>query len=152
FTGDAAGSIGSGGTITVNNLVPGTYRSTESDPAPGFDLTGMTCDDGDSAGDSAAKTGRFDQRRGGTVRCTLTNTQRGTIVVKKVTNPVGAPGSFTFTGDAAGSIGDGGTITVNNLAPGTYSSTESDPAPAFDLTGISCNDGASATVSTVNLG
>src|SRR5205807_1726065 len=88
---------------------------------------------------------------GKTLSCSFTNTQRGTIIVKKVTNPVGAPGNFTFTGDAAGTIGDGGTIIVNNLVPGTYTSTEANPAPGFDLTGLSCNDGASATVSTVSL-
>jgi hypothetical protein len=72
----------------------------------------------------------------------------GTIIVRKATNPAAAPGSFTFSGDAAGVIGDGGTITVNNLAPDTYTSTESDPTPAFDLTGISCNDGNSANPSS----
>ena len=58
--------------------------------------------------------------------CTFTNTKRGTIIVEKQTNPDHAQGSFqlTFTGDAAGSIGDGGQIVVSDLEPGTYTSTE----------------------------
>jgi hypothetical protein len=152
FTGDAAGSIGDGQTITVNHLAPGTYTSTEADPTPSFDLTGISCDDANSTGSVATRTATFHLDPGETVTCTFTNRQRGTIIVKKVTDPAGSAGSFTFTGTAAGSIGDGQTITVNNLAPGTYTSTEANPTPAFDLTGISCNDGASATASTVNLG
>ena len=155
FSGDAAGSISDGGTITVNNLVPGTYTSTEANPAPAFDLTGLSCNDGSSATAStvslATRTATFKLDPGETVTCTFTNRQRGTIIVKKVTDPVGAAGTFAFTGTAAGSISDGGTITVNNLVPGTYTSTEADPTPAFDLTGLSCNDGSSATASTVSL-
>ncbi|MDT4942053.1 MAG: trimeric autotransporter adhesin [Pseudonocardiales bacterium] len=150
FTGDAAGSIAAGGTITVSNLVPGTYTSSESDPTPAFDLTGISCDDGASTTPSttAGSTATFKLDPGETITCTFTNTKRGTIIVKKATVPVGAAGSFGFTGDASGSIGDGGTITVNNLVPGTYTSAETDPTPTFDLTAISCNDSASANVSS----
>ncbi|MGN6607629.1 MAG: prealbumin-like fold domain-containing protein [Jatrophihabitans sp.] len=155
FTGDAAGSIGDGGSIVVPNLVPGTYTSTESDPT-GFDLTNISCDDGSSAtpssGSVATRTASFKLDPGETVTCTFTNTQRGTIIVKKLTDPAGSSGTFTFTGTAAGSIGDGGTIVVSNLKPGTYTSTESDPTPAFDLTGLSCDDAGSATPSTASIG
>jgi uncharacterized cupredoxin-like copper-binding protein len=156
FTGDAAGSISDGQQITVNNVVPGTYSSTESDPTPGFDLTNISCDDGGSATPSltnlGTRTATFKVDPGETVKCTFTNTKRGKIIVEKQTNPDGAAGSFTFTGDAAGSISDGGQITVNNVVPGTYSSTEGDPTPGFDLTNISCDDGGSATPSLTNLG
>ena len=57
---------------------------------------------------------------GETVTCTFTNTKRGTIIVEKQTSPERGAGSFTFTGDAAGSIGDDGQIVVAGLAPGTY--------------------------------
>jgi hypothetical protein len=137
----------------------GIYTITETQQT-GYDLTAVSGDiNGNSARvttSTATKTCSFtlalSTDSGKALSCTFGNTQRGTIIVKKVTNPVGASGSFTFSGDAAGTIGDGGTITVNNLAPGTYTSTEGSPTPAFDLTGISCNDGASTTVSTVNLG
>ena len=39
----------------------------------------------------------------------------GTIIVEKQTTPDGAPDSFTFTGDAAGTITDGGQIVVSGL-------------------------------------
>ena len=83
--------------------------------------------------------------------CAITNTRKGTIIVEKQTLPDGAAGSFTFTGDAAGTISDNGQITVQNLIPGTYSSTESDPSPAFDLTSIVCDDGSSLRASSGNV-
>jgi len=67
----------------------------------------------------------------------------GTIIVEKQTNPDGSAGSFTFTGDAAGAIGDNGQIVVSNLPAGTYTVREEDAGPAFELTAISCNDGDS---------
>ena len=156
FTGDAAGTISDNGTITVGNLVPGTYSSTENNPAPAFDLTSLVCNDGASAtpstGNVGTRTATFQVDPGETVKCTFTNTKRGTIIVEKQTVPDGAAGSFTFTGDAAGTISDNGTITAINLVPGTYSSTENDPSPAFILTSLICDDGASATPSSGNVG
>lgn len=71
-----------------------------------------------------------------------------TIIVKKITVPSGAPTTFTFTGDAAGSIGDGQSITAGNLSPGTYTSTEQVPA-GWQLTSITCDDAnSSGNVST----
>jgi uncharacterized repeat protein (TIGR01451 family) len=113
-------------------LVAGIYSVSETVPA-GWDLTSATCSDG-------SPVSAIDLAAGETVTCTFTNTKRGTIIVEKQTSPDGAAGSFTFTGTAAGSISDGGTITVPNLAPGTYTSTEADPTPGFDLTSIICND------------
>ena len=156
FTGDAPGTISDDGQIIVAELPPGTYTATEADPTPAFDLTGITCDDGGSATpstwDVGTRTATFNLESGETVKCTFTNTQRGTIIVEKQTNPDGAPGSFTFTGDASGTISDDGQIIVADLWPGTYTATEADPTPAFDLTGITCDDGGSATPSTWDVG
>jgi hypothetical protein len=72
------------------------------------------------------------------------------IIVKKVTNPTGDPATFAFSGSLVGSIGDGGMITRDVTAPGTYSTTEAVPT-GWDLTGIVCTDptnnssGSSAT-------
>jgi hypothetical protein len=133
----------------------GTYTITETQQS-GYDLTSVS---GDINGNTARVTTNTTTRTcsftlnlttdaDDTFSCSFGNTARGTIIVKKVTNPVGASGTFTFTGDAAGSIGDGGTITVNDLVPGTYTSTEADPTPGFDLTNITCNDSGSATASS----
>jgi hypothetical protein len=79
-------------------------------------------------------------RPGQTADCTFFNeVERGTIIVEKQTIPDGTVGTFNFTGDAAGTISDNGTIIVSNLLPGNYSTTEVDPAP-FILTNIACND------------
>ncbi len=144
FTGDAPGTIADNGTIAVGGLLPGTYTATENDPTPAFDLTGISCDDGNSTGNVGTRTATFNVEAGETVTCTFTNAELGTIIVEKQTAPDAAPGSFTFTGDAPGTIADNGTIVVGGLLPGTYTATENDPAPGFDLTGISCDDGNSS--------
>lgn len=83
------------------------------------------------------------------VVCTFTNTQRGHIIVAKQTNPAGVSETFSFSGDAAGVIGDGDTIDVEVVA-GQYQSTETTSAN-WQLEGISCDDdnssgnGATAT-------
>lgn len=69
--------------------------------------------------------------------------QSGTIVVEKRTNPQGSLQSFTFAGDAAGGLADGGQIVVADLAPGNYSSSEIVPA-GWELTDIVCNDANSS--------
>jgi len=67
------------------------------------------------------------------------NTQTGTIIIEKQTNPDGVQEMFTFTGDAAGSIADNGQIVVSGLQPGTYTSTEIVPA-GWTLTSIVLDD------------
>jgi hypothetical protein len=71
-------------------------------------------------------------------------TQPGTIIVEKQTDPDGAPDSFTFSGDAAGTIADGGQIVVNDLQPGTYTSQETGLPSGWELTAIQCDDGNSS--------
>jgi hypothetical protein len=124
-------------------LVPGSYSVAET-AVSGWDLTSKTCDNGNDPGSITLTAGA-------TVTCTFTNTQRGTIIVKKVTSPAGGTG-FTFTGDAAGTIDDGQNITVGSLVPGTYHSTES-AKTGWDLTNLSCTtDGSgSGSVATFTL-
>ena len=124
---------------TSTTVVPGTYTVTEAAKA-GWKLTDLDCDDGNSTvnvdtGVATIKVGNNEH-----VTCTYTNTKLGKIIVEKQTEPDGSAGSFVFTGDAAGSIGDGGQIVVDDLLPGTYTSTENNPAPPFDLGSIICDD------------
>ena len=63
----------------------------------------------------------------------------GTIIVEKQTEPDGMSDEFTFTGDANGTIIDGGQIVVSGLAPGAYSSTETVPT-YWTLWRITCDD------------
>jgi hypothetical protein len=68
----------------------------------------------------------------------FTITRRGNIIVEKQTEPDGDPTNFAFSGDANGSISDGGEI-VEPVLPGVYSSTEV-LADGWYLADISCED------------
>lgn len=133
--GEGGFSLSHGEQRVIDGLDAGTYSVSESVPE-GWDLTSAVCDD---ESDPSA----IELSEGETVTCVFTNTKRGTIVVEKRTSPAGESGSFTFTGDAAGSIGHGGQIVVPNLVPGTYTSTES-AAEGWLLTEVSCDDGDSS--------
>ncbi len=161
FTGDAAGTIGDGGTLTVADLVPGTYTSTETLPA-GWDLTDITCDDTDSSGDTGTATATFEVAAGEVVRCTFTNTKRGTVTIVKDADPDSAqdfsftavgglvPASFDLDDDADATLSN--TQTFTDVPPGPYSVTEADPTPGFDLTGLTCVDSdAGGLASTTGL-
>ena len=98
----------------------------------GWDLSSAVCSDQSPASAISLQAGE-------TVTCVFTNTKRATIIVEKQTAPDKASGSFSFSGAAAGSIGDGGQIVVANLVPGTYTSTEAE-TQGWSLTHISCDD------------
>jgi hypothetical protein len=68
----------------------------------------------------------------------FTITRRGNIIVEKQTEPDGDSTLFAFSGDASGSIGDGGEL-VEPVLPGVYSSTEAVP-DGWYLMDISCDD------------
>jgi len=128
--------------VTVQN--GNNYTVTETTPVAGWDLTNLVCaitspNGGSATGNVGTGVSTINLREGEDVTCTYTNTKRGTIIVEKQTSPDGAAGSFTFTGTAAGTISDNGQITVANLAPGTYTSTEGSTA-GFNLTSIVCDD------------
>src|SRR5581483_1243424 len=108
FSGDLAGSIGDGGAIS-KQVDAGTYSTTETVPS-GWSLTSISCDDAGSSGNLGTATATYHVSAGQTVTCTYTDTKAATIVVKKLTVPSGDPAKFSFSGDLAGSIGDGGTI------------------------------------------
>lgn len=137
----------------LTGLTAGTYTIVESALA-GWDLTNLVCTESetqDSTTDIPTRTVTLRVQEGETINCTVTNTKQGSITVSKVTVPTGDPASFTFTGDAAGSISDGGTIVVSDLAPGAYTSVEGALA-GWDLTDIQCDDGASTTPSSGDVG
>jgi hypothetical protein len=111
----------------------------------GWDLTSITCDDSDSSGSGA--TASYKVAAGETVTCTFKNTQRGHITVKKVTQPAGEAQKFAFSGDLAGSIGDGEQLGPKEVKPGTYYTTETVPS-GWDLTKIACSDSDSSGSTT----
>jgi hypothetical protein len=142
-----ASDVGDSGTTGAIAVSAGSHTVSET-AGTGTDLTNYVTTfsgDCDSSGNVSVQPNQ-------NKTCTITNTRKGTIIVEKQTSPDGAAGSFTFTGDIAGTIFDNGQLTVSNLAPGTYTSTENDPLPDFALTSIACDDGSSATPSTFDLG
>lgn len=140
-----------GGSQTFTNITPGNKTVTESAPPAGWDFTSLVCSDPDNGTTVSGQTANIDLDPGEAINCTYTNTKRGTIIVEKQTDPDGATDDFTFTGTAAGTLSDGEQITVSNLVPGTYSSTETDPSPTWGLTSIACDDGSSTTPSTFDV-
>ncbi len=101
FTGNPSGTIDANeGTITVNNVTPAQYTSTESEKA-GWVLSSITCDDitnggTASTGDTATRTASFNIEAGETVTCTFTNIKNGSISGHKYED---ADGNVQTTGD-----------------------------------------------------
>ena len=92
----------------------------------------------DSSGDTGSGKATFNVAAGENVTCTYTNTKRGSITVKKLTDPPGDAAKFYFSGDLTGPIGDGQSIGPKSVAPGTYSTTEA-AKTGWDLTKIKCD-------------
>ncbi|MBM2821796.1 MAG: hypothetical protein HW413_542 [Thermoleophilia bacterium] len=140
YTGTPAGTISvNNGTISAN-VGPGQYVSTEAAKA-GWDLTAVSCDDGNSSGSVANRQATFNVEAGETVTCTFTNTKRGQVIVKKVM--VGGTDTFNYTGTPSGSISaNNGTISAS-VSAGQHVSTESAKA-GWDLTSVVCDDANSS--------
>ena len=82
--------------------------------------------------------------------CTIKNSRKGELVVKKTTDPKGATQEFTFTpkswnGGSTFTLKDGEEKPSGKIAPGRYSVAESVPS-GWDLTDISCDSGEPARV------
>ena len=122
FSGDAAGTIADGETITVTDLAPGTYTSTETLP-DGWVLSSIVCDDTDSSGDVPSATATFEVAAGETVTCTFTTTVLATIPIAKTTDPAGGTG-FAFSADSACSSADCTTETGTNQERGSNETQE----------------------------
>jgi hypothetical protein len=122
-----------GGTNDSGPLDPGTYSVTEL-PVAGWVLTSATCSDGSNPSSISLQAGE-------TVTCTFNNSYDANIIVEKQTIPDGDPATFTFTGDAAGTIGDGQQIAAAT-GKGTFTSTETVPG-GWSLFEIECDDGDS---------
>ncbi len=153
------GSNGTAPLTTEQNTVnTGTYFLSENGQLTNYTLSALVCfndadNDGVNNGESSVTVGANDSvsvLTGQHVICSYTNTRNtGTIIVQKVM--IGGTSTFDFTGTPNGSISaNNGTIQAT-VDTGAYSSTEAVEA-GWDLTSISCDDGASVVPSTVNLG
>jgi hypothetical protein len=119
------------------SVPPGTYTVQETVP-PGWDLTDISCNDGNSSGDTATATATFRVREGETVRCTFTNTRRATITVQNQTAPEGATQSFTYEGAISAQLEDNESVS-QEILPGTHQVTKTVPDD-WTLAFIICDD------------
>ena len=144
------GDGGSTGAIPVDT---GTRTASEA-AGDGTDLADYSstysCTEDSNAASpitgSGTTTGDIPVEAGDAWTCTFTNTQRGTIVIEKATDPAGVDQDFAFTntigiGGFTLNAGDPATAsrTVSDLEPGPYEVSEVVPA-GWDLGDISCDD------------
>ena len=153
YTGTPSGSISiNNGTISAN-VAPGAYNSTES-ALSGWDLTGLSCDDGNSTVNLGTRTATFNVEAGETVTCTFTNTKGGHIIVDKVTIPSGDLQSFDFTTNAGSNFALADETTPHDsgaVVPGTYSVAET-PVLGWTQTGATCSDGSPVNAISLQAG
>jgi hypothetical protein len=148
---DADATLPSTRLFTFTGSQLGAKTVTETLPVTGWSLTNLVCTgDDNSSVDPATGIATLDVDAGETIVCTYTNTQRPTIIVRKITTGVaGGPFDFTTTG------GNGFTtpFTITTVTPGvavaqtfpiaiagvgqTYTVTEGLEA-GFVLTDVSC--------------
>jgi len=121
FTGDITASLTDGQSSSTIMVPAGNYAVSET-AVPGWDLTGISCDDDDSA--STGNTANFVVASGEVVECTFTNTQRGTItLIKNLPNDNGGDAvetdftAFIDTTEVPWGV-------PQELVPGTYTASE----------------------------
>jgi uncharacterized repeat protein (TIGR01451 family) len=134
-------SLSDGGSHESGYVKPGDGYAAAEDVPEGWDQTGASCDDGSPVGD-------IDVSPGEVVTCTFTNTQRGQIVIKKVSDLAGSY-SFPFTlmggpsdVDQSFSLPGGGSHESGFVKPGSgYSARENVPSD-WTQTAATCDDGS----------
>ena len=144
-------TVGNTGQQVFSNVVAGTYTVTESAPPAGWQFTSLVCTAGGAVN---AQTATITLAAGASVTCTFTNTQQGSITIIK--NTVGGNGTFAFThtvGTASDpdvpspfnitTVANTGQQQFLNVAPGTYTVTESAPPAGWQFTSLSCTAGGS---------
>jgi hypothetical protein len=164
FTTASAGAqpieeLPAGSASQPQSVPPGDYVFTEA-AVDGWDVSDVTCDDGNSArpstGDRTARTASFAIEAGESVICTFTNTKRGTLTITKETDPASDPQDFAFTptGDGLSPFSldtDSGNTAFPAsrsfvLTPGTYSVSETLPESGWDFTRVSCTSASGQSV------
>ena len=98
FSGAVNGTIGDGETLTAT-VAPGNRTVTEA-ATPGWDLSGISCDDDDSTVNTATATATYVVEPGETITCIFSNERTGPdlrITKGAAPNPVLAGGILTYT-------------------------------------------------------
>lgn len=129
-------TIEGAGTATFENLPPGDYVVTETDPGPMFSVSGS----------GVTVTVESDS----TATATVTNTwippseEFGSVEVTKVVTGAGAPtddeyeicltGPAPSTARTCTTLTGEGTVTFEHLVPGIYTVSETDPGTEYEVT------------------
>ena len=136
--------------VEHQGLRAGRLRATTPSRRPtvaGWKLTGLTCDDGNSARSTPAR-GRPDPSSAPTstsrAHSSTPSSARSSSRSRpsRTAPPAASPSPATSRAQSA----TAGSSSLDNLLPGTYTSTENDPAPPFDLTARSPATTATAIV------
>jgi hypothetical protein len=141
--GEKVTTSGTGFVNFATVLQEGSYTIAET-AKTGWDQTGSST--------GCSFTVSYPADSGHVFECTKTNAQRGTIIIKKVTNPNPDPTttSFPFTAGgglvpAAFNLANGGMQTYSNVTPGSgYSAAETAPT-GWDLISATCDDASPVT-------
>jgi hypothetical protein len=153
-------SLDDAGTRTYNNVLAGQYSVTEGLKA-GYDLTNLVCTANGGTStftiNIANRSATINLAPEDTVDCTFTNTGRGTIIIKKVTDPAGSATSFPFT--ASGgltpttfSLTHNQTFTYTGILPGSSYAVTETAQTGWDLISATCNDGSPVSGIDVSAG
>src|SRR5207248_705114 len=132
---------------------PGSGYSVDETPTVGWDLTGATCDNGNTPDDISIDPGQ-------TVTCSFTNTERGNIVVVKQTVGSTSTQSFDFTATGGPSelndsfsLANGQSHSEDNVLPGSgYAVAEGAVPAGWVQTGASCDNEDSPDAVSVDPG
>lgn len=118
-------------------LTPGSYSVTETVPS-GWTLTNTVCTSSNQDTETADS---LDLDPGETITCVFTNTERGRIIVDKITNPSEEETEFSFTASGSGYLdfvlSDTDDPNDQSLLPGEYAVSETVPT-GWDLSTAVC--------------
>ncbi len=136
---------------TFSAVVPGVYTITEA-PTVGWDFTSLNCGSASAVINGATVT--INITGGQSVVCTYTNTEKGSITVKKIVNNGLGNLSYPTSGwywnlNGAGGYTDGGTSVP--VSAGQYTVSEaltSTQNAEYHVTASSCNNVSTSPAST----
>lgn len=143
-------------TLVVNPTDAGTpYSVTEASPPNGWDLTALECEGAPHSISEPSATVTL--KPGDEATCVYTNTQRGSLTVRKETEPAGADQAFEFTASPSAlspdlfSLKDGQEQEFTDLKAGQKAKVAEAVAAGWELADISCNDEATYNPTSVEL-
>ncbi|MEF3692130.1 MAG: hypothetical protein V3574_03705, partial [Candidatus Moraniibacteriota bacterium] len=155
FSGEVSGQIADGGTLE-KIVAPGAYSVSETVPS-GWDLTNLVCDDS-NLNSGVGATANINVENNETVKCTFTNTKRGSITIIKdainndaqdfeFTNNFGNdnPTNFYLDDDSNGALPKTKTFGV---LPGEYWVSEKEE-PGWQQESATCDNGE--TIESINV-